>query len=81
LVRKFHYSTGEDVRIGDQVKYTTHPGEIHLIILPDTADALDLQCPEGGVDVAYVCSGVVSHFIYQPPDGDYWEDLYFIGRG
>ena len=77
----FRYYTGEDVRLGDRVKTGSgHLGIVTEIIDPQTQEATDFRCQQGGVLIAVDWDGALSNIIMTPPDGVYWEDIYFQER-
>ena len=81
-MRVFHYMSGEEVVIGDYVREIgCRDGRVVQIIQPDSEDAEILDCPEGGVVTAMDMSGTIGRAVWEPPDGDCWEDLEFIRRG
>lgn len=78
---EFHYYTGEVVKIGDRVLTAGgHRGVVEEIIEPGPDAAKWYDCPNGGVRIIEDWDGVPSSLLLEPPDGEYWEDIEFIGR-
>lgn len=79
----FCYHTGEEVREGDRV-FTGFKkfGQVLLVLQPGTRQAADYSCEDtGGVLIQEDWEGTPSFVLENPPDGDQWEDLDFLGRG
>jgi hypothetical protein len=76
----FHYFSGEAVELGDNVSDAGHLGSVTDIFQPGTQESIDFSCPEGGVMVVSDWDGQKSAALWTPPDGDFWEDLDFLGR-
>jgi len=80
-MRVFHYISGEEVKIGDYVREVGRDGRVSRIIQPGSKDALDNGCLEGGMITSMDMNGTIGNSLWEPPDGDCWEDLEFIRRG
>ena len=76
----FHYFSGEVVELGDKVSDVGHIGSVTDIFQPDTQESIYFSCPKGGVLVISDWDGQKSSRLWTPPDGEYWEDLEFLGR-
>ena len=54
-MNRLTYTTGEDVRQGDRVRYHGEPGEVEFVITQASGDGSKdwylEQCPEGGLMV------------------------------
>ena len=73
--------SGEEVRIGDYVREVGRDLRVVEIIQPDTEAALIYGCLDGGMVTAMDMSATLGRAVWEPPDGDCWEDLEFIRRG
>ena len=76
----FHYITGEEVKIGDRVREVGREGRVTEIIQPGSDMAISYDYTEGGVRTEMDWNGEIGYAIWEPPDGDCWEDLEFIER-
>jgi hypothetical protein len=80
MSKVFHYFSGEVVQEGDRIRSAGRPGIVVEVFQPGSDSAVSFECPEGGVRTTEDWNGKQSPMIWQPPDGDYWEDLEFVGR-
>ena len=69
----FHYYTGEVVMVGDRIRESGRAGYGEHIFQPGPESDRDCGCPEGAVSTS-------NSRLWTPPDGEYWEDLEFVGR-
>ena len=76
---KFTYSTGQEARTGDRIKYHGEMGTVEFVALGETNDPnIDWyiqQYPPGGIMISAESFGSV--FL---PVGDEHEDLDFVSR-
>jgi hypothetical protein len=85
---EFYYATGEEVRVGDRVltenrnKATGSPNRaiVVMIIAPNTKDAVDYSCPDGGVMIDEDWGGGHRGWTLLPKQSDVSDELTFIGR-
>ena len=80
MSKVFHYFSGEVIQLGDRVRDASRIGYVAEIVQPGSDTSLSCDCPEGGVLTKVDWDGVESPRIWTPPDGEFWEDLEFIGR-
>lgn len=69
----FHYFSGEVVMVGDRVRESGRVGRVLHIFQPGPESAEHYHCPDGAVSTS-------NRHLWEPPDGEFWEDLEFLGR-
>ena len=79
-MRVFRYASGEEVRVGDHIREVGRDGRVIEIIQPGSETAIACDCVEGGVRTSMDLSGSSGNVLWEPPDGDCWEDLELIDR-
>ena len=79
-LKAFHYMSGEEVKVGDRVREVGRCGLVTEVFQLGSDSALGSDSPEGGVRVVMDWDGKKSNVLWEPPDGDCWEDLEFLGR-
>lgn len=79
-MRVFRYFSGETVEVGDHVRDAGRLGRVTEIIQPGSDEAASYSCPDGGVRTVVDWDGTSSNAMWEPPDGDLWEDLEFLSR-
>ena len=80
MSRVFHYFSGEVVQQGDRIRSAGRSGYVAEVFQPGSDSAKTFDCPEGGVLTFEDWDGKQSPMVWRPPDGEFWEDLEFIGR-
>ena len=78
--KDFHYFSGEIVQLGDRVRVAGRLGHVAEILRPGSDNSLAHDSPEGGILTIASWDGIESPMVWQPPDGELWEDLEFIER-
>jgi len=80
MSRVFHYFSGEVIQQGDRIRSAGRSGYVAEVFQPGSDSAKTFDCPEGGVLTFEDWDGKQSPMVWRPPDGEFWEDLEFIGR-
>jgi hypothetical protein len=76
----FHYVSGEIIQPGDRARVAGRLGRVEEIFQPGSDNSLAHDFPDGGVLTIASWDGIDNPIVWQPPDGELWEDLEFIGR-
>jgi hypothetical protein len=75
-MKVFRYTSGEKVKVGDRVREAGRVGFVEEIIQPGS----DMSCLKGGVCTMMDWGGTQGNVMWEPPDGEHWDELEFLGR-
>jgi hypothetical protein len=79
-MKVFHYISGEEIMVGDRVREVGRDGYVEEIIQPGSDMAVSCGWLDGGVCTVMIWGDKQGRVLWQPPDGEFWEDLEFVGR-